>query len=251
MAEKPPDNCKKGNGQTYCFLGIIVAVALITMAFYYFFFSNYSKNQEDIVALHEQYYDAIEKTIASGITIKDSCYYINDIVLSQIKEEQNNLKALLELQYSKQQADMTVLSTWAAVLTIVFLIFSIYAMFKLDDIMKQGRDMLTEVKDTHEKAKERIADVNTALTEANDKIAAKTNEELQKLSEEITSRSKEFNVTVNAKSKEFQDAYQNYSGEISKIAGRLDKISEMLINASDLSSESKETEEGMDSEETT
>ena len=125
MAETPPDNCKKENGQTCYFLRIIVVIALITIAVYYFFFINYSKNQEDIVALHEQYYDNIEKTIASGITIKDSCYYINDLVLSQMKEEQNNLKALLELQYSKQQADMTVLSTWAAVLTIVFLIFSL------------------------------------------------------------------------------------------------------------------------------
>ena len=251
MAETPPDNCKKENGQTCYFLRIIVVIALITIAVYYFFFINYSKNQEDIVALHEQYYDNIEKTIASGITIKDSCYYINDLVLSQMKEEQNNLKALLELQYSKQQADMTVLSTWAAVLTIVFLIFSIYAMFKLDDIMKQGRDMLTEVKDTHEKAKQRLANVEIALTEANNKIEEKTNEELQKLSEEITNRSQDFNATVNTKSNEFQDAYQKYSNEIRNIAGRIDALSEMLRNASDLSSESKETEVAIESEETT
>ena len=117
--------------------------------------------------------------------------------------------------------------------------------------MKQGRDMLTEVKDTHEKAKQRLANVEIALTEANNKIEEKTNEELQKLSEEITNRSQDFNATVNTKSNEFQDAYQKYSNEIRNIAGRIDALSEMLRNASDLSSESKETEEAIESEETT
>ena len=54
-------------------------------------------------------------------------------------------KSLLELEFNKLQNEYEVLAVWGAVLTIVFLIFSFYSLFKTDDLAKQGRDGLKDI----------------------------------------------------------------------------------------------------------
>ena len=63
----------------------------------------------------------------------------------QIANIQAETKALLELEFNKIQNEYETLALWASILTVVFLIFSFYSMFKTDELLQQGKNGLKEL----------------------------------------------------------------------------------------------------------
>ena len=55
------------------------------------------------------------------------------------------IKKLLDNQYYRVRQEYEALQTWCAILTIVFLVFSFYSLYKADDMVKQGRKGLNEI----------------------------------------------------------------------------------------------------------
>ena len=55
------------------------------------------------------------------------------------------IKKLLDNQYYRVRQEYEALQTWCAILTIVFLVFSFYSLYKADDMVKQGRKGLSEI----------------------------------------------------------------------------------------------------------
>ena len=78
---------------------------------------------------------------------KDSIF-----VQTQIGQIQNDTKIQLTLEFNKLQNEYYTLQLWGGILTIVFLIFTFYSLFKTDDLVKQGRDGLEKLNDQRDKA---------------------------------------------------------------------------------------------------
>ena len=75
--------------------------------------------------------------------LKKDSLFIN----RQLADSQHATNELLELHFNRIQHEYTVLALWAGVLMIVFLIFSFYSLYKTDDIAKQGKESLKEIKE--------------------------------------------------------------------------------------------------------
>ena len=222
------------------YLTTILSITILTVILYILLYDNYTDHQKKIVEIHQAYCDSIHTTISRSILVKDSSYVINDVVLEEIKDQQTSLKALLQLQYVQQQAGMNNLTLWAAVLTIVFLIFSIYALFKLEDIMKQGRNMLREAEDTQEEIKKKKTDIDSTLAKATKDIDEKVQEELKKVDGEIKKR----NESIAQASATFQATYTKFSEEVQNLARGTTQANLQM------QSEAKDTEEPETEEET-
>lgn len=69
------------------------------------------------------------------------------LIHRQLADAQHATNELLELHFNRIQHEYTVLALWAGVLMIVFLIFSFYSLYKTDDIAKQGKESLKEIKE--------------------------------------------------------------------------------------------------------
>ncbi len=78
---------------------------------------------------------------------KDSIF-----VHTQIGQIQNDTKNQLSLEFNKLQNEYYTLQLWGGILTIVFLIFTFYSLFKTDDLMKQGHDGLEKLNEQREKS---------------------------------------------------------------------------------------------------
>lgn len=232
------------------YLTTILSITILTVILYILLYDNYTDHQKKIVEIHQAYCDSIHTTISRSILVKDSSYVINDVVLEEIKDQQTSLKALLQLQYVQQQAGMNNLTLWAAVLTIVFLIFSIYALFKLEDIMKQGRNMLREAEDTQEEIKKKKTDIDSTLAKATKDIDEKVQEELKKVDGEIKKR----NESIAQASATFQATYTKFSEEVQNLARATTEQVNNLLNTTQanlqMQSEAKDTEEPETEEET-
>ena len=94
------------------------------------------------------------------------------LIHRQLADAQHATNELLELHFNRIQHEYTVLALWAGVLMIVFLIFSFYSLYKTDDIAKQGRDSLKEIKEKGDNVLKDLQKVLDDLNkEAGDKIA--------------------------------------------------------------------------------
>ena len=122
------------------------------------------------------FYDNLTNKYLKSLTLtKDSTISLDQVVIDIVEEKQKESLSLLELQYNKLQHDFTILSLWAGILMIVFLIFSIYSMFKVDEMQKQGRDYLNTMEGFSIEAKN-----------ISDSIEDKANEEISSLEERTT-----------------------------------------------------------------
>ena len=94
------------------------------------------------------------------------------LIHRQLADAQHATNELLELHFNRIQHEYTVLALWAGVLMIVFLIFSFYSLYKTDDIAKQGKDSLKEIKEKGDDVLKGLQKLQDDLTkEVGDKIA--------------------------------------------------------------------------------
>lgn len=84
-----------------------------------------------------------ENKIYSTI-VTDSIMRSHEILLAKVQTEK-----MLELHLAKIEHEYTNITIWAAILTIVFIVFSFFSMFKLEEARKEAERIL---KETSEKA---------------------------------------------------------------------------------------------------
>lgn len=86
----------------------------------------------EIEQLHEKYDSRI---------LQDSLLLITE---RQVLDGQ--VKAMLDLHLNKIEHEYSNITIWAAVLTILFLVFSFYSIFKMDSLVRQGVEGVNEIK---------------------------------------------------------------------------------------------------------
>lgn len=136
------------------------------------------------------------KVVAGDISSKIK----NNIELDALKQAkydniQNGTRDLLELQYAKIQHEYESIQIWYGILTVIFLIFSFYSLYKVDDIIRQGKDGLKDLDNIKEQGDKKIK----SFGEEGDK---KLNAFTQKSSEQFN---------------EFRDVFQRRIGEIDHV----------------------------------
>ena len=87
---------------------------------------------KEIESLHEKY---DEKLLKDSLRLSAERELINE-----------QTKAMIDLHLNKIEHEYSNITLWAAVLTILFLVFSFYSVFKADELIKQGTDGLKEIK---------------------------------------------------------------------------------------------------------
>lgn len=143
------------------------------------------------------------RLIMADLSAKDSTPYLHlpDIEDRLAREEQlleaEETKHILDMELSKIQQEYETLNLWGAILTIVFLIFSFYSLYKSDEIARQSSEAFKEIskiKIEAEKHKNDIADIpNRIETDANKRLSEiekKATDNLSSLSQNIENEKK-------------------------------------------------------------
>ena len=84
--------------------------------------------------------------------------------LRQQETDQKTLH-LLELEFAKIQDGYEVLNLWCALLSVVFLIFSFFSIFKANEMTRQGEDALAKFGQTAAEARQKSDSVTTQASE--------------------------------------------------------------------------------------
>lgn len=143
------------------------------------------------------------------------------------------VRDVLDRQSSKIQQEYETLEVWCGIITVVFLIFSFYSLFKVEDIVNQGKAGLKELEEIKEKGNGKIDDfikvtqsktgqtiaemVNKMAVQKSEFLEAATKEAKTKIEEETKVLDKyvaDYISTVDTKSRDFDSSLNNKYQEI-------------------------------------
>lgn len=111
----------------------------------------------------------------------------------QEKADINKIEHLLELEFSKIQGEYEVLNLWCALLTVVFLVFSLYSVIKTNEIHGQAEKALKDLAKTSAEASQKSASIDQAVNSAEGRVKT----QLEKYSNKAVTRLRELDEKLN------------------------------------------------------
>lgn len=219
---------------------IILATVLASGCFAYITYS-FKQAHASIATTHESSINKLQELLEPAKMSKDSCYYADEHLVKSIEAYMTTSKELLELQSTKIQSDYAILSLWAGILMIVFLVFSIYSMFKTDEILRQSREGLKAIEATEKEAdtivervetktNEEITKVSNKATEESNRIQQDASNTIDEVKKEILEMRAEFSKDVNDKSQAFQDKYDDMMRKLEETTANNTSLIQQLVN---------------------
>ena len=85
---------------------------------------------------------------------------------NEMKAFHQEVKSLLELEFNRIQNEFEAIEIWTGVLTVIFLIFSFYSLFKTEQLENQSRDELSRIKKISEDGEMKLGTFDTESSKA-------------------------------------------------------------------------------------
>lgn len=201
-------------------------------AYYKILIDSMSKSKNN----KQAYADSIVKSVISAAIRTQNNRELTDqlrkdsiFVHTQIGQIQNDTKNQLSLEFNKLQNEYFTLQLWGGILTIVFLIFTFYSLFKTDDLMKQGKDAVDEINKLKATGDRVIEQTNVKTKEAEEKH----DKLLKKEQEDISTFVKKAEDTINLLTDDFERGngviLKNQKEAFEKIVGDYQKQWQALL----------------------
>lgn len=155
--------------------------------------------------------DSIEHTNATTIS------HCNDSLLlsyiSQQAEVTKQMKEAVDIHIEKMDNDYTIITVWAAVLSILFLFFSFFSIYKIEDMKNEMKEL------TKENRKEALKQKNLLdnLYKTNKEAA---NDQLSELAQQISNYKDE----ANQYSESLQSSLMNFDSKIDSLIKKKMKV---------------------------
>lgn len=199
------------------FLAIGVMVLIVTVLGIWFCAHSFSRSQHAIVENHRRQtaiVDSMLMEMRRDISSDDPIrrwkpgYVVDRAILYKNLDQTNqDIQTMLEMQMPRIQTEYETLSLWAGIVTVVFLIFSFYSLFKTDQLSHQAsanmdaiRDMKIQASEDVIKLKERgnkiIERSQRHWDRAIEKHEAKMTKSIDKMSADFDKFIKESDTTV-------------------------------------------------------
>lgn len=174
--------------------------------------------------IEKDFYAGIISSIkANSLTEAPTFNHQFNLAQKELLLNQQNLERLLELHYAELDNQQMTLTIWAAVLSIIFLTFGFFAIFKIEESKKEAQDHL---KITETKCNEIIGQIESNNIDLQAKLTR-----LDNSSTSYDKKVEEINTLLNAlKTSEenikqrTEDIVQGYDNIDSKLQDALNKI---------------------------
>lgn len=224
------------------FLWMVALLSVIAVVSFGYLNVSFRNSNKLIVETNNRAIENIHGLLEPAKMSQDSCYYANEHLVCAIQDFMQTTHSMLEIETSKIQSDFTVLSLWAGILMIVFLVFSIYSMFKTDEILRQSREGLKAIHANEEKSAAMIETIESKVVEELHKVDSKATDErkrikesadevLTQLSTDIDSIKADFSKDVEKKSKEFVETYEEIVKRIEENSKQNNSVINTLLEA--------------------
>lgn len=151
---------------------------------------------------------------------------------NEVKAFHQEVKSLLELEFNRIQNEFEAIEIWTGILTVIFLIFSFYSLFKTEQLENQSRDELKRIKKISEDGETKLGAFDTNSNNALASVNTKIENLVKNTKEQIDSLLKKGQTNAlndfDKRAKEILDAY------ITKLTELVTKNQTMVEKSYDL-----------------
>ena len=102
-------------------------------------------------------------------------------------------KTMLDLHLNKVEHEYSNITVWAAILTILFLVFSFYSTYKVDELIKQGRDGVNDIKNLKVEGQELVENTKREVGASMYDLQQHMNENMEKIGQKTEAAFKLYN----------------------------------------------------------
>lgn len=132
-------------------------------------------------------------------------------------------KAMIDLHLTKIDHEYNNITMWAAILTILFLVFSFYSIFKMDELIQQGREGVKDIKRLKKEGDDSITCVKTENNEQIKKLKEETEKIIKEHREKLESMSSSFSTQQN-------DLYKRTNEYLNGLRKNFDEQSQKILS---------------------
>lgn len=248
----------------YLFCGCFIATLIILASYLCYSTKTFKDSQEKIVTEHLKhvakadsiFYD-IKKvilstdsgTIANAPVLlaqlqNDSALMRREILLSQAEESN-----LVALHIDKIDNDYSQIGIWGGILSIIFLIFGFFAIFKIEETKAEAKNTLDKVKMEGDNASAQINELQTQAGQLND-LFNSNNQKARELDELITvintknslaeeriARINKLLMDVESKSEQYDSSIKQMNDVMGQLGQLIDGINNVTNNGNETAHE--------------
>lgn len=178
---------------------------------YHYKTTRFEASQQKIIHAFEKSMNSYNQRVPSNVN-----HQIETISVANQKH-QEEVKALLELQFNKIQNEYETQEIWIGILTIVFLIFSFYSLFKSEEMERQGKVALHSIEESEKSAKKALGSIETDKTTKLNEIRDDYDKWIKKVEEKVKQNvgeaqsylNNQINSEINAITEKLESVYRN------------------------------------------
>ena len=151
----------------------------------------------------------------------------NDSILLSVEKNllEGQTKNMIDLHLDKIEHEYSNITMWAAVLTVLFLVFSFYSIFKMDEFIQQGTEGVKEIRQLRREGH----DVLKSIRNDSEKLKYNTNQKIDEFMSQQQLRLSEFNQTLEAASSQINIMIDEQKSNVVLAKENFDKQSLPII----------------------
>lgn len=143
-------------------------------------------------------------------------------------------KTMLDLHLNKVEHEYSNITVWAAILTILFLVFSFYSIYKMDELIKQGQEGVNEIRNLKQKGETLVGETNKKVNSFMQDQQNRVNSEIKDMLQKKEDALGQIDRAKQVFDKEVEKQYQKFNDEINNLLEEQNKrfasINEQMYN---------------------
>lgn len=204
------------------FLLTICVFSLICIGVFGYLIYYHHCQMNAIVQVHKEYIESQRILVNDNQKAKGT--NVNQELVLHMETEARTIERILQMQTTQQHSFFTILSIWAGVLMIVFLVFSLYSMFKTDELMRQAKESIIAIEDSKNDAEKKLQEVDIKVAGEIDRIKETTTQFIENIKKELQGEQKVVSESIKSRGEEFAATYKEYEKQLKEAQQTLNNI---------------------------
>lgn len=206
MEEK---NFNHSNKRLFLFIGLVILSIIVNCLIYYRNTSHFENRQKRIVTIIDKEIKMSDtkelesvKFVSVSPNRQDSLYAdlmtLHESTLKHQSEFLQGVRDMMNLEYNKIQNEYDNQELWVGLITIVFLIFSFYSMFKSDQLEQQSSENARAINEMVKSTLKKINEFESAFNTKLDDIQTRGTRKIDELEAMKAKSMENLNISIEA-----------------------------------------------------
>lgn len=128
------------------FIGSLLIVSIVAITGFVSLSVSYHNRLDRIVEIQREDCHNLSRIFNDASFNKQTIAKETENLSKSFEKHEEKMQSIMEMEFERLQNDFNFISLWAGLITIVFLIFSIYSIFKTDEMLKKSDIVYDEIK---------------------------------------------------------------------------------------------------------